>query len=182
MSMKKDDEKKMIVQYIKNDNNPRKGILLAYKTPDEKVHIGFSMWNEKKDKFSREEGLRIAASRAEKYGTRKKPVLIKAKNAEFYRSEMEKRRDEFRKNNYVVPETTTVLIPFTIARNLPKFIARCKKYYKGLDLPEWASVILAATSAPTSENGPSQSQETIPGELKTEGISANDMVCGKGFM
>lgn len=55
---------KTVLQYVRDDQNRRTGVVLAFKGEDDNVYFGWSKCHSKKDKFNREIGIAQAFRRA----------------------------------------------------------------------------------------------------------------------
>lgn len=55
---------KTVLQYVRDDENRRTGVVLAFKGDDDHVYFGWSKCHSKKDKFNREIGIAQAFRRA----------------------------------------------------------------------------------------------------------------------
>jgi hypothetical protein len=96
-----------IIQYVRNKKGQRIGAIVATKS-ESGFNVGYSLCN-KKDRFNKEMGLRIAFGRAE--------------------------------FEQISPE-----IPREIAKMLPEFIERCKKYYRTQHAPKFRDYFQPVTS------------------------------------
>jgi hypothetical protein len=126
----KDDEGNFIKERDgsnKRTQGHKKGVMLAYEDPETgQIVIGFSLCH-KRDRFDYRQGMRMdnlgiwyACNKANKHKDSKR-FAISTKPED---RQLSKR---------------IVKIPQSMAKDFAKFIARCRRYYKDKDLPEWAT-------------------------------------------
>jgi len=102
-----------VIEYIRDENNRRRGVLLGQPLGDDEYLVGYSLCNPK-DKFDREFALWLAVQRAVLAPTRLKRV------------------NEDGTVSYRVHK-----IHPDVRKNMLNFLTRCDKYFKGRKSPEW---------------------------------------------
>jgi hypothetical protein len=104
----------------------KKGVFLAYPdvTDDSKIAIGFSLCH-RRDRFDFKNrmkmpglGIWYAFGKAEKYRNSDRVVISSDKNAKQLPRDI-------------------VKVPQSMVEDMQKFIRRCRKFYKGKELPKW---------------------------------------------
>jgi 5S rRNA maturation endonuclease (ribonuclease M5) len=117
---------------LKKKSNQKKGILFA-DSNEGQIIVGFSLCHSKEDKFDYIKkkkrlpglGIKIAKERARKWA---EIQGYKIKNF----------------GTQIPPDFSGVVIPKTIAEQLPEFLESCNKYYKEENLVPWASHFLSS--------------------------------------
>ncbi len=89
-------------------NNQKVGMMLAYAL-DGKVQVGYSQWNAWEDPYDKGMMFDVCLERLERF------------------------EDRLEANPDFTPK-----VPFEIAKRLPGFVGRCKRYFKDATLPRWA--------------------------------------------
>jgi hypothetical protein len=145
--IKFEDFEAPMIEYIRKGkkNRTKRGMLFAGIHPNEpdKVQIGFSLVHSSKDRFDwiydektgryyRQEGFGkdLVAKRAVKWSDYQIAVLDSNGNGDI--PPMVRAGET---------EGCALLVPQSMSRDLKKFIRRCRRYYRGKELPVWTQFL-----------------------------------------